>query len=179
MDETVGATNKRMRVIVARQAAGIAGLRIRNRIRSARRNYVDVEIDEPRPGNGSAGAPHSMRGVADRAGKAVVYHMAAVLTETCVRRDLIQVVAFAAKRVRSVYAEVRIGKEIRDQLTGRWCLAELIPALQNMRPLGTVRTVRARSAKLAVVVAVVTIRAENLRSHASSLRDAVQIEHIR
>lgn len=134
-DETVDPTHQGMRVIVASQAAGIAGLRIRNGVSAVRRNYVDVEIDEPRPGNGSAGAPHSMRGVADRTGKAVVDRMSAVLTETRIRGDLTQVVTLPAKRIRPVYAEVRVGKEIGDQLAGRGSLAELVPALQNMRPL--------------------------------------------
>lgn len=168
-----------MRVIVASQAAGIASLRIRDRIRAVRRNHIDIEIHEPHSGNGAAGAPHSVRGVANRAGKAIVNHMAGMLTETCIRRNLTQVVTFAAKRVRSVYAEVWVRKEIGDQLTGRRCLAELVTALQNVRPLRTVWAVRACPAELAIVVAVVTIRAENLRSHAASLCDAVQIEHIR
>lgn len=47
-----------------------------------------------------------------------------------------------------------------------------------MRPFRTVRAVRACPAKLTIVVAVVAIGAENLRSHTSSLSNAIQIQHV-
>src|ERR1700739_5112349 len=41
------------------------------------------------------------------------------------------------------------------------------------------RTVRARPAKFAIVVAVVAVRAENLRAHRTSRRDSIQVQHVR
>ena len=93
--------------------------------------------------------------------------------------DLVgQVMAFAAQRVGSIDARIRIRCQIAYQATRHQCLAEDILPLEDMRPLGTVRAVRAGAAEFSIVVAVVAIGAKNLRAHRAALRHSVQIQHV-
>ena len=70
------------------------------------------------------------------------------------------------------------GKQIRDQLAWARRLAELIAALQNVEPFGAMRSVGATTAELPIVVAVMTIRAQQAHSHAAPLSGAIQVEHV-
>jgi hypothetical protein len=103
--------------------------------------------------------------------------MALMLAEAGVRHDAGETVAFAAHRIRPVHAQVGILKQICDQLARRYRLIEFIAAFQNVGPLGTMRTIRPGTPKLAIVVAVVAVRAEYLRSYRAPLRYPIEIQH--
>lgn len=153
------------------------GAGIGNRICSVRRDDVDVKIYQPLSGDAGVIPAHAMSGVTDRAREAFL-DVLGVFRKTCIGGDLIQVVTLAAKCVGTVHAEIGAGKQIRDAQPRTGSLAELVAALQNVRPLRSMRTIRPAAAKLAIVVAVVAIGAENLSSHKPPLRDAVQIQHV-
>src|ERR1035438_8344984 len=87
--------------------------------------------------------------------------------------------ALAAQSIGSNNAQIGTGKEIGNQLTWRGGLAEFVAALQNMSPLGPMRTARTRAPEFAIVIAVVAIGAENLNAHGAAAADAVQVQHIR
>ena len=166
-----------VRKTVAYQGAGIQGAVVRNRKRVIRGHDIHVEIDQPFAGEVGACSAHAVGGVAYRTAKACI-DVGAVLVPARVLQNLIcYIVAFTAQRIRPVDARVGIGKEIADQLA--WCgrLAELILALQNVGPLGTVRTVRTGAAELPIVVAVVAIGAKNLGAHGAALGNAVEVQH--
>jgi hypothetical protein len=148
-----------MRVAVASQAARICGASVRDRTGSVRRDYVDVKVNEPFPGNVRVVSSHSMGGMACRTREAIV-DMSSVFGEACVRDDLIQVVTLCAECVGTIHTEVGIGIEVGNELTRAWSLAELITALEKVRPRRSMRTIRAIATKLAIVIAVVTIGAE-------------------
>lgn len=167
-----------MRVIMASESAGICGSRIRNGVGSVRRHYIDVEIHQPFARNGSAGAPHTMRGMARRAGKPVI-DVPGVFAETRIGDNGTQIVTFSTKRIRPIHAEIWIGVEIGNGLTRSRSLAEFITAFQDVGPSRTMRPIRPQTSKLAIVITVMAIGAENLRPHAASLSGAVQIEHAR
>ena len=104
----------------------------------------------------------------------------AVMIPTRVLHDLVgEIVALRAQRIGSIHAQIGVGKEIRNRLPRQDRLAEFITTLENVRPPGTVRTVCTRSPKLAIVVAVVAIRAKNLRSHRAPWSDSIQVQHVR
>lgn len=166
-----------MRVVVASQTARVCGPRIRNGIGSVWRYQVEVKVREPLAGNAPASAAHSVGGMACGTGEAVI-NMPGVLGKAGVRNDLVQIVALRAHRIGTVHAKVRARKEIRDQLAWQSGLAELVPALQDVRPFGPVRPVRTLAAELAIVIAIVAVAAENLYSHAAGLCYAVQIQHV-
>ena len=78
--------------------------------------------------------------------------------------------ALGAHRVRSGDAGIGIGKKIGDESAGHCSLAELVIALEDVRVDRAVRAVRAGAAEFAIVVAVVAIGAEDLRSDQIALR---------
>ena len=120
-------------MIVAGKAAGIGSPGIGDGSRSIGCDDVEVKIDEPLAGDGSACAAHAVGGVADRAGEAIV-KVASMFGEAGIGHDLARVMAFSAKGVWPVDAEIGVGKEIGDQLAGRRGLTELIAALEDVRP---------------------------------------------
>ena len=138
---------------------------------------VDIEVHQPLPTDVRVVASQAVRRVTGRTAEAGV-DMALVLGETGIRHDIAQAVAFTAHGVRPVHAQVRISKQIHDELAGRHRLVEFVSAFQNVGPLGSMRPVWPRAAELAIVVRVVTIGAENLRSHRTSLRYAIEIQHV-
>ncbi len=120
-----------------------------------------------------------MRRVAYRATESVLRDVQGMLRPTCVRENIVrQIVAFPAHRVRTVHREIRIRIKIRDQLTGRRRLAELIPPLQQVGPLRSMRTVRPRASELAVVVAVVAIAAKQLCPYQPARGQPGFVQHI-
>ncbi len=74
-----------------------------------------------------------MRGVAGGAGETII-DMTRVLGEAGIRHNLVRVVALRAKGKRPIYAEVRRGKKIGNELAGSGSLAEFVAALQDVRP---------------------------------------------
>ncbi len=147
-----------MRVVVASEAARICGTRIRNRTCSVWRDYVDVKIDEPFPGNVRIAATHSVGGMT-RGTREAVIDVPGVLGEARVCDDLVQIVALRAHRVGTVHAEIGAGIEIGDKQPAGGSLAELITAFKKVCPLGTVRSVRSTAAKFAIVIAIVALNA--------------------
>ena len=135
---------------------------------------VDVEIHEALSADAWVGASHPVGGVARRTGEAGV-DVALMLGEAGIRHDAAQAVALAAERVRTIDAEIGIAKEIIHQLPGRDGLAEFVAALEDVRPLGAVGAVRARASEFAIVVAVVTVGAEDLRADGAAGRQAIEL----
>lgn len=121
-------------MIVTGKAARVARPRIRNGSGSIRSDDVDIEVDEALAGDGPADATHAVRRMAGRARETVV-DVPSVFAEAGVRHDLGGIVALHAKGERSIHAEVRAGKEIRNQLAGSGGLTELVTALQDVCPL--------------------------------------------
>lgn len=167
-----------MSVIVTGETAGICSPRIGDWECSVRRDDLDVKVDEPLSGNGPARAAHPMRGMAGRARKSVV-HVPGVFAETAIGCDFFQVMALSAERIGAIATQIWNWEEVGDELPGPRGLAEFVTALKDVSPFRAVRTVRPQTAKLAVVIAVVAIGAENLSPHAPPLCDAVEIQHVR
>ncbi len=82
-----------------------------------------------------------MRDVTDRAGKAHLRYVAAVLGEAGICQDFAQVMTLGAHAIRPVEAEVWTGKEIRDRSARDGGLAELIVVLEDVRVSRTVRAI--------------------------------------
>ena len=57
-------------------------------------------------------------------------------------------------------------------------MAEFITPLENVRPHRAMRSIGARAAGFAIVVAVVAIGAEDLCAHGAALGDAVEVQHV-
>lgn len=139
---------------------------------------VGVEVYEAFARNSRGDRTHSVRRVADRTGEAILRNVIAVLEEAGVSHHIAQIMALRAHPIGSVKSKVWIRKRVGDQCAGSGGLTELIVVLKNMRVDRTVRTVRPRSAKLAIVVAVVAIGAENLEAHQTG-GCAVLVQHVR
>ena len=124
-----------MCMIMAGQRASARAAVVRNRRTSVLPDHTRIEVHQPLARQIGSTRPHPVRSVADRAAESIV-DVPRVLCPTRVIGNLIlQIVAFGAKRVRPVHAEIRIGKQVRDRLPWRWRLAEFVPPLQQMRPL--------------------------------------------
>lgn len=143
-----------------------------------RSDHVDVEVHEALGGNCSYLRAASVCAMAHRAGEAVV-DMASVILEAAVGHDAGEIVTLGAQRVIPGRCEVRRIIQIGDWLSRSGRLAHVIAPFKNVRIFRSVRTIRPRSAELAVVIAVVTIGAEDTHAHDASLPRAIEIEHIR
>lgn len=159
---------------VADETAGICGPRIGDRGAAVRGDYVDIEVDQPLSADGPTVAAHAVGGMAGGASEAVI-DVAGMLRKTGIRYHITQIMAFSTESIRTISAEVRIGKKIRDQLPRRRSLAEFVTPLQDVRPLRAMRAVGSYAAKFAIVVAVMAIRAEDLRAHRPPRRYSVFI----
>ena len=82
-------------MIVTREAARIAGPRIRDGGGSIRSDDVDIKVDQTFTGNGSADAAHAVSGMAGRTGEAII-DVPGVFAETGIRHDLIWVMTLRA-----------------------------------------------------------------------------------
>src|SRR5579863_2078595 len=102
-----------------------------------------------------------MRGMAGRAGKTVLRYVVAVPGEAGVSYDAAETMTLGTHPIRPVEAEIRIRKQVRDHSAGHRSLAELVIVLEDVRVDRPVRTVRPGAAKLAIVVAVMAVGAEN------------------
>lgn len=98
-------------MVVAGEAAGICGARVRNGHRAVRRDYIDIKIDEPCPGDVRVAATHSVSSMTDGTRESVI-DMPGVLGKARVCDDLVQIVALRTHRVRTVHAEIGARIEI-------------------------------------------------------------------
>lgn len=110
--------------------------------------------------------------------------MTAMLGETGIRNDQVQIVTLGAQVVRAFTTRTEdwIRKKVlnggsRSATRPRRYLAELIAPFQDVRELRAMRAVRTCPSKFPVVIAVVTIGAKDSYSHGPSLRGSIQIEH--
>src|ERR1041385_3548944 len=122
-----------------------------------------------------------MRGVTHRTGEAILLHVPGMLAKAGVVHKLIQIVALGAKSVGAASlaaerAQVGIRIEVRHQLARQRRLAELVPALQNVRKDGAMGAACPRPAEFAIVVAIVTVGAKYAGGHDASKRPAVEIQ---
>ena len=166
-----------MRDFMAGECASVAAAVIGNWSAIVLPHHIDVKIYQPFARDTRRNRAHPVRRVADRTGEPILRYVIAMLQEAGVAYHVAQVMALRAHAVRSVQAEVWIRKCIGDQASRRRGLAELVIVLEDVRVHRTVRAVRPRSAEFAIVVAVVTIGAENLQSH-EPRRGAVLIQHV-
>lgn len=167
-----------VRDLVANHHAGIRGPVVGDGEGTIRRHDVHVKVDQALTGDSSACSAHTVRRMACGTTEALV-DMAVVLVPAGVFHDLPgQIMALGAEAIGAIHAHVGIGKEICDQRTWSDCLTEFVAALEDVGPFRSVRTVGAGAAKLAIVVAVVAIGAEDLRAHGASLCCAVEVEHV-
>lgn len=118
-----------------------------------------------------------MRRVTDGAGKAVV-DMTSMVAEARVGRYRCQIVTLRAQRIVPSGRQVRRHNQIRDQLSRYRRLAHIVTAFEQMRIFRAVWTIGPRPAKFPVVVAVVTIRAQQTYAHAASLPYTIKVEHV-
>lgn len=166
-----------MCVLMTQEAAGIGCPVVRDGVRSIHGHHVPVKINQALATNGCTVATHAVCRMADRAGKPVV-NMTRVFAEARIAQDLRKVVAFGADRIRPIDAQIRRREEIANQRSGRGSRADFVAPLQDMRPLGAMWPIRPCSPELPVVIAVVTITAEDLCPHGAAGRDSILLQHI-
>lgn len=110
--------------------------------------------------------------------------MARVSAPAFVAHDPGEIVALGAEGVRpavltALGAQVRIHEQVRHQSTGSRSRAELIPALQDVRENGPMRTIRALAPEFPIVIAVVAVRTQNSVAHSSARCLPVKVQHVR
>ena len=89
--------------------------------------------------------------MASRTGEAGI-DVIKVLLKAGVLHDLVgQIVALAAEPVGPVHTQIGVGEKVGNILTGCRSLAELISSVQNVCPLGAVRSVRTRATNTCVL----------------------------
>ena len=110
-----------VRVLMARQGAGICQPGIGDGLPGVRRNDVHVKVHQALAADRAVHCAHPVGGVADRTAEAVI-DVAGMLGEAGVGQDLRQVMAFRAERVWSIDTQVRIREQIGDQLAGHYGL---------------------------------------------------------
>ena len=130
-----------MGVTMAGQGASRGRAGIGDRFGSIWRDDVDIKVDEPLSRYIPIDRSEPVTCVASRAREAVI-DVLGVLREARVGDDAREIVALSAECVGAIDAQVRVGKEVGDLLPGKGGLAEFVTPLQNVRPPGTVRTVR-------------------------------------
>src|SRR5579864_6079944 len=118
-----------------------------------------------------------MSRVAGGTREAVLRNVIAVMSETEIIHHIAQVMAFGTHSIGSVEAEVGIWKRIRHRAARSCSLAELVVVLEDVRIHRAVRTIRTKSAKLTIVIAVMTVAAEDPHSHQAPC-GAVLIQHV-
>lgn len=159
------------------QGAGVAGAVIGNRRAIVLTHHVDVKIHQTLAGYPRRNRAHAMSCVARGTREAVLRNVISVMSETEIIHHIAQVMAFGTHSIGSVEAEVGIWKRIRHRAARSCSLAELVVVLENVRIHRTMRAVRSESAKLAIVVAVMTVAAQNPYSHQAPC-GAVLIQHV-
>ena len=110
-------------------------------------------------------------------GEAII-NVPAMFAETCVRQDLIEVVALPAQGIGPVNREIRIGKKVCHPLSRSRSLAQLVATLQNVEEFRSVRAIGSSAAKFPIVIAVVAVGAQNARAHRARGAGSIQIQHL-
>jgi len=113
----------------------------------------------------------------DGAGKAIV-DVTRVLREARIQEHLLQIVTLAAQRIWSIDGKIRIRKEAIQQSPRDGCNTELVATLENVVKLRTVGAVGACPAEFTIVVAVVTIRAQDACTYSPRGICSIQIQHL-
>src|SRR6266576_50145 len=113
----------------------------------------------------------------DGAGKAVV-DVTRVLLEARIQEHLLQIVTLAAQRIWSIDGKIRIRKEAIQQSPRDRCDTELVTTLENVVKLRTVWAVGACPAEFTIVVAIVTIRAQDACTYSPRGICSIQIQHL-
>jgi len=110
-----------------------------------------------------------------------------VLTKARVRNDVGEVMALGAHRIRAVATGVQ--RRVRNQIRGNECtrpsrgprscgyLAELVATFKDVKILRPMRSIRPRSTELAIIVAIMTVGAEDARAHQARLYFSGDIPH--
>ena len=158
--------------LVACQGTRVCAAVVSNGKAGVRGDHVDVEVHEPLAKGIGAARPNPMRSVTSRTTEAIV-DVGGVLGKAGVLHDVRQVVALPAQRIGAVHTEVRVREKVADQ--GSRCnrLAELIPTFQDVGPLRSMRPVWPGASKLAIVVTIVAVGAEDLTTYRAPLGGAV------
>ena len=166
-----------MRRVVTSQRAGIRVAIESDRLAAIRGHDIEIEIDQSLAGRIGAIDSGPVGGVAGGATKSCI-DVTGMLREASILHDVREIVALGAKRIGTVRAQVRRGKEIRDRSPRGRRSAEFVAAFQDVTPLGSMRPPRPRPAGLAIVVTIVAIGTLNLRAHRTPLRGAIQVPHV-
>ncbi len=165
-----------VRDLVAHQRAGIRPAIVGNGRAVIFSHHVGIEVHEPLAGDSGRNRSHAVGCMAGGATESILRDVQAVLRETVIGNHVAQVVTLAAHRVGSSDGEIGVGEEVGDEPARRSSLAELIVAFQNVRVHGPVRPIRSGAAKLAVVVAVMAIAAEDAGPGGARGCDSILIE---
>ena len=163
--------------LMAGQRATVGSAVIGNRSAVVLTHHVDVEIHQALARHPGSHRTHAVRGMTRRTGESILRYVIAVMGETRVTHDVGQIMALGAHAVRSVETEVRIGEQVRDLAAWGRGLTELIVVLEDVRVDRAVRAIGPESAKLAIVVAVMAIAAQNPDSLQTPCR-AILIQHV-
>lgn len=164
---------------VTNQNAGVRGPGIRNWEAAVRGDHIDVEVHQSLSGDGPAARAHAVGGMANRTSETSI-NVVAVLVPACIRDDIIEVMTLATHRIGALDAQIRVGIQVGNQLSGRGRLVKLVVALEDVLKRGSVRPAGTHSAKFPVIVTVMAITAEGLGSHRTPVRcAAAQIQHRR
>ena len=149
---------------MAGQGASVAGTVIGNGRPIVLADHVDIKIHQTLAGYSRRNRTHAMRCVARGTGETILRNVIPVMSEAEIIHHIAQVMAFGTHSIGSVEAQVGIRKRVGDLAAGCRSLAELVIVLEDVRVHRAVRTVRPESAKLAIVVAVMTVAAQNPHS---------------
>ena len=171
-------------MIMANQGTRVRIAVVRDGRRTTGGDNSDIKVYQAFAGDSPRLGAHSVGSVAYRAREAILFYVAGVLAEAGVIQDLIKVVAFGAKSIRTaagatLCARVWVREQVGNKVAREWRLAELIPAFEDVRKDGPVRAAWSRPAKFAIVVAVVAVRAKNASGHDATRCLTVKIDQIR
>ena len=138
MFRSAGSGPELMGVIMAHQATRVRRAVVRDRSRAVGGDDVGIKIHQAIARNGARLGAHSVGSVACRAGEAILFYVAGVLAEAGVIHDLIEVVALGAQSIgaaagAALGAQGRVREQVRNELSRKRRLTELIPALQDVR----------------------------------------------
>ena len=127
-----------MGVIMADQRTRVRRTVVGDGSRTIGGDNSDIEVYEALAGDCPRLGAHSVGSVAHRAGEAIQFYVAGVLTEAGVIHNQVEVVALGAQSIgaaarAALGAQVRVRKQVGNELTGDWRLAELIPPLHDVR----------------------------------------------
>jgi len=159
---------------MTRQRARVGCTAVCDGVTPIGRHNVQVKIDQPLARNSIALTANSVRGVAGGACESII-NMPRVFAEAGVRENLAQVMAFGTQGIRPVDGQVRIREQVHDASTGRRRLAEFTTPLEQVGEFRAMGSVCAVAAKLAIVVTVVAVGAENAIAYVAARSGPIEI----